>query len=629
MKYYGAVTTKDTKKDGRRSRHILANSGDIMESGEIRDLDALYVMGRDANLIKVSDLAKNPEKQAEDYSVKALANHGELIDGELVGSIEKQFGSCKVWLEDGQLHAMMYFADDDDLADHAYAISKDASYSVGIDWFPDGYRGAGLSVDETIGILREISMVVTGNDPRAKTIDHLTDKTAGAKGSEAVKSGDGVINEKGDSKMAEKTKDELTPDENRAMKERLAGEIADKIVQVVDEFTTNAPEDQTQPTATDKKDAEETEKKDAEPEADEKTTDSVKSMPFVVVRDRAVKNVRTTDTVKNYLKSEKSVDAWGRALLASRGDAKAWRDNFRAIAKKDGITLGNDVEIAPEAVINAVAEQMRDSDTLFAHVNKTGLAFEVVAIPTVEQGATGHVRGRTKVEEANEAATRVLTPADLYKLMKLDHSMVKLNGGLGSSAIVRYVLRELPRKLIETIDKAILVGGVMDDAATPAAFTALNPILGDITTSNSIYGGVYTATAGDNLRQTISKAANRVTASADRTLVATADFLADLENATTEGGQLLFPNGISKTDPRINGITRIITPIWLTPEMMNGHSAIIVALGEYHTVGDATPEEFTDYDIDTNKYVWEQVACIGGGLANKNAAVAIASGVSA
>ena len=174
MKFYEAMVLKDAKSsEERRFRNILANSGQIMESGEIRDLENLYVMGRDGKPIAIKALNTNPDKQTEEYTVKAQADHGAIVEGELVDTIEKQFGSCKVWLESDGLHARMYFANNDALADHAFAISEDASYSTGIDWYPDGYYGVGLEIDEPIGILREISMVLTGNDPRAKTIDHV------------------------------------------------------------------------------------------------------------------------------------------------------------------------------------------------------------------------------------------------------------------------------------------------------------------------------------------------------------------------------------------------------------------------------------------------------------------------
>lgn len=586
----------DVKPAERRTRNILANSGEIMESGEIRDIKNLYVMDYDGKLIRIAELNADPEAQTERYAVKAQADHGEVIDGELVPTIEKQFGSCRVWLAEDGLHARMYFANNDQLADHAWAISEDASYSTGIDWFPDGYYGAGYEIDEPIGILREISMVLTGNDPRAKTIDTKPTEAEAHRSADA--DGDNNINNNGDNQMDNKPDETPAVENEEIVKEEIVLETAET------------------ETKTEDVEAEETK----EEEKVEETKDS-KHMPVVIVRDRVAKQEVAGTNVKAYLSTDKAVAAWGQALLDSKGDAKAWRDNFRAIAKKDGIDFGADVTLAPEAVINAIATQLEDTDTLFAHVNKTGLAFEVAAIPTEEGGATGHVRGKTKVEEEITGITRVFTPADLYKLMKLDHSMVKLNGGIGSSAIVKYVLNEMPRKLIESIDKAILVGGVADD--NNATFTALNAIKADIANTDMPTAVEYTATTGDNLRATISKAASRVTSSAIRTLIATQDFLTDLENTTTAGGQLLFPNGISKADPRINGISKIITPLWLTATDLGDYQAIIVDLNAYHTVGDSTPESFTDYDIDVNKYVWEAVACIGGGLASKAAAVGI------
>lgn len=618
-KYYAAkIQTIDAKADKeRRFRNILANSGDIMESGEVRDLENLYVMGHDKKLYRIRDLNKDPEKQNEVYALKAVADHGELKDGELIATVEKQFGGCKAWIDEDGLHARVYFGTNA-LADHCWGISEFASYSTGIDWFPDGYYGAGYEIEEPIGILREISMVLTGNDPRAKTIDTKKAESKGQRAADA--SGDKLT--KG--KNMPKKLDQLTPDEREA----LVREIVDEI----DKFTTNAPESETEPTARDTKDDVEAnaeggeevtviERKDG---IVKKTEDKTTYGPHtLIIRDRVdVKQERGAfSTHDAYLKSDKAVAAWGRALLDSKGDPKAWRDNFRKQAKRDGVDFGENVSLAPEALIKAVAEQMSNQDSIFAHVNKTGLAYEMVAIPTEEDGAVGHKNGQKKTEENIEGVTRVFTPADIYKLMKLDHSMVKLNGGIASSAIVKYVLRELPRKLIATIDQAILVGGIKNEDGT--AFTAITSILSDVTASNSIYGSVYTGVAGDNLRATLSKAASRVRSGYERFLITTADFLTDLENATTEGGQLLFPNGIDKENPRLNGIRRILTPLWLTEDMLDGMVAIIVDLPAFHTVGDKDPENFSDYDIDYNKYVWEAVACIGGGLANKNAAVGI------
>lgn len=609
------------KSKDRRFRNILANSGEIMESGEIRDLDQLYVMSHDGKLVKISDLNKDPEAQTEAYSVKAQADHGEVQGEYLVPSIEKVFGDCRVWLEEDGLHARMYFANDDRLADHAWAISDNASYSIGIDWFPEGYYGVNYEIDEPLGILREISMVVTGNDPRAKTIDHKPTE-AEAQGSADVESGN---NQEGDSTMSKKTLDELTPDEREAMQREMA--------EVINRFTADVPESETEPTADEAPEAEEATTEEAPAaeeatEAEEEKQAEVEEkkdgiMPVLVIKDR-VKQENFMSNTTDYLKTDAAVAAWGKAIADSQGDKAKFADSFKKIAKADGVDLGENVSLVPEAVINAVSEQIEDEDRIFSHVFHTGLNFEVAATATSEEGATGHVRGKTKKEEAVELAKRVLVPADLYKLMKLDHSMVKINGGVSSSAIVRYILREMPRRLFDTIDQAILVGGVASDSleSGETEFTALLPIIADIAAKNT-YGDEYTPAAGDNAKAIISKAASRVISGYDRTLITTEDKLTDLENALV--GQFpAFPNGIDKNDPRINGIRRIITPRWLTSAMLGDYeNGIIVDLPSYHTVGDDSAERMTGYDLDTNKYVWELVACIGGGLVNKGSAIGI------
>lgn len=622
------LVTTDANANKRRFRNILANSGEIMESGEVRDINNLYVMGYDGELYRVADLNTNPEKQTEKYSVKAQADHGKVElgpDGEaaIVPSIEKQFGSCKVWLEQDGLHARMYFADNDELADHAWAISEDASYSIGTDWYPDGYVGAGHEIDEPIGILREISMVLTGNDPRAKTIDHKPIE-AEAQGCATIDDS-GNNNIKGGTEMSKKL-DELTPDEKRAFGERFNA--------LLDEFTADVPEDETEPTADEAPEAPEAvetpaeEAKVEEPaeakEVEEPAVEEAKDgMPFIVVRD-SIKQENYMTKTADYLKSDASVAAWGKALAGSNGDKAKFEADFRKIAKADGVDLGENVSLVPEAVINAVTEQIEDEDRIFSHVFHTGLNFEVAATATDEDGATGHVRGKTKKEEDVELAKRVLVPADLYKLMKLDHSMVKINGGVSSSAIVRYILREMPRRLLDTIDKAILVGGVSSDSeeSGETTFDALLPIITDIAAKNT-YGDEYTPEAGDTLRAVMSKAASRVISGYDRTLITTEDKLTDLENSLN-GTFPVFPNGIDKNDPRINGIRRIITPRWLTAAMLGDYeNGIIVDLPSYHTVGDDSAERMTGYDLDTNKYIWELVACIGGGLVNKGSAIGI------
>lgn len=57
----------------------------------------LYVMSREGKLLKIYDLATNPDEQTEKYSVKFVANHGhnDIATGERVVDIEGMPKSLK------------------------------------------------------------------------------------------------------------------------------------------------------------------------------------------------------------------------------------------------------------------------------------------------------------------------------------------------------------------------------------------------------------------------------------------------------------------------------------------------------------------------------------------------------
>lgn len=591
----------------RRFRNILANSGLVMESGEKRPLDDLYVMDYDGKLIRIADLNTDPEKQTEEYSVKAQADHGEVVEGMLIPTIEKQFGNCRVWLESDGLHARMYFANDDALADHAWAISEGASYSIGFDWFEDGYYGAGYEIDQPIGILREISMVLTGNDPRAKTIDQLPTK---AEGQGAAK--DGI----GNQQIKEKemtTKDQLTPDENAAIKRELA--------EVVDEFTTDAPESQTEPTARDSKDEGE-----AEPATQ---TDKLRS-PVIIIKDRAVKQ-ESAQKVADWRVSAEAKKAFadlaGRFGKFDAGFKAAWANTLAShkASMTDGITgLGLPVDIN-QLFINAINEGNTDSARILSHFRNlggNGYQINLVEAGEGEAGrAHGHKKGETKANQELTNTIRAIYNKMVYKKLDLDALEVKEN-----PEILDIRAQELIDSLIVEIARAAVIGDGRS-SGTPDyrlfdGTRGFYSMLGDATAASGIGTKLATAiTVTGNLYDASIDAESAIDAEGGLIYVAKKSAIKAFRKATKSNGDYVVAPGNRIED--VLGATAVYAPKWMDNATCD---VIVFANQSYGLTGEANPQVYTDFDLTNNTNVMLAEQARGGSLIKSAAAVAITLG---
>lgn len=623
----------------RRFRNILANSGQVMESGEVRDIANLYVMGYDGELYRIADLNKDPEAQTERYSVKAQADHGEIIDGEIVPTIEKQFGSCRVWLEEDGLHARMYFADGDPLADHAWAISEDASYSIGMEWYEDGYYGTGKEITEPIGILREISMVLTGNDPRAKTIDQ---KPTEPQGQGAGEDGTGNTTNQSEEETVANTTDALTPDENVSLKAALTEELS----QIVDKYTTDAPESETEPTA-DSLEAEET--AEAPAEADKATAEEAKTeesetkeeetkqeepqmaeseavaktdkltSPVVVVKDKAA--TQEAAAVKyDWLHSEAGHKAFADTLKqVGRLGAEfntAWRQVASQHMSLDGITgLPN-----PAPVEQYFVDALKKSDGIIAHFEFINSKSFRVNVLSSESRAQGHRKGDTKVNQQVTNQFRDALVKMVYKRLDLDATELYENPGL-----IDFRSRELVEAIIAEIERAAIIG---DGREAP---NDSNPDYRLFDGTRGLYSVLADCKAGSGIGATLASSVSVKGNLYDGVTTAKGSI-------KTEGGQILIVKGQKITDMRLEkvsngylvqpgariedilGVERVYSPSWMDNADVD---AILLVDRAYKHGGERNIRVRADFDTATNTDILLDETPRWGTLAVAKSAVAI------
>lgn len=611
MEYICAQTinTQDKKPETeRRYRNILANSGKEMESGEVRDLDLLYVMGREGKLIKISTLDTNPDEQTEKYKVNFAANHGhnDIATGERVVDIEDVIGDAKVWMEKDGLHARVYFANDDPKADHAYAISDNASYSIGTEWYPDGYYGADESIDGLVGILREISMVDTGNDPRAYTLDHKSTE-AQAQGSAEEGDGENNTNENGEIEMV-KTQDELTPDENRALKNVLS--------EVVDRFTTDVPEGETEPTARASKDDE----GEAPAEAPAEEKKDVLRSPVVIIRDKAVKQETPVVAKNDWLHGAEGHKAFADTLRKAGRMGATFDAMWRAEASKhmslDGVSgLPNPAPVE-QYFINAIEK----GDGIINHFQFINAKSFRIHLLTSESRAAGHKKGDTKANQSVTDTTRDLLVKMVYKRLDLDATELYENPWL-----IDFRSQELVDAIIAEIERAAIVGdGRTAPSGTGADYRMFDgtrgfySVLADATAVSGIGTQLASAyTQGANLYDAVVGARGQIKTEGGQILIAKSSVITGLLQAKLNNAYVVTP-GARIED--ILGVERVYTPGWMDEQSID---AVLLVNNAYKHGGENGIRVRAEFDTSNNTDILLDETPRFGSLGEKKSAVAI------
>lgn len=342
--------------------------------------------------------------------------------------------------------------------------------------------------------------------------------------------------------------------------------------------------------------------------------------------------------MKAYLASNEAMETFARILeaqaqagsasdLAGTGSSDAvraaWKEHLEV---KMGVT--NPEIFLPTPLITEIEDAFKSGGEIWQRVSKTGMdsfnaGWDANSDPDAENGrANGYNRSvaEDKQEQVLTFANRILRPQFVYKYITLNKEDVKEQRTTG--ALVRFVLSELPRRIIREVERAIVIGdgraSNADDKIQEGNPRGFYSVKADAAGA-APQAVTYTPVAGKTVYENLRRARALVEADGEAILVAKKGLLLDMEFEQNANGGFLFAPGSDLA--RFIGVSTVVEPDWMENDT---NDAYIFVPGYYRVVGDLSIEAFQNFILKTNKNEYLQEIWAGGGLTALNSGVAVA-----
>lgn len=592
------------KLSGERELVFLANSGKQMDNGLTVDLSTLEAPLIDGSKKLVSQLTDDDK-----LALPLLIDHSWRID--------RQAGTItKLTVDEDGLEAVAKLANVE-TGELVYQLAKDGaltnSFSISIDYFRDPGKEGILSNAQLV----EISVVYKGADQRA-----ALRSVNSHEGDNAMT----IINDKISSKF------DLTSDQA----DELEGVISDAVEQAIAKYTEKSKDDSTGDTSgTDVPPASD----DAAPvtSSNSKKGNGMSFNRIVPPGSQPAGSVATFGhDRKTWLDSKDALVAFERDLLDTDNlGVKAFNDRWaKTVASQMGETASFGIgqpdvtKLIPTEAISVIEDALNTRGSgLWPLFNKTGLDTLTIGanstdLSTDEGRAHGYgpsEYGKNKKEETITLIKRALNAEYTYKYIRLNKGDVRKTQRPG--ALVKYVLSELPNRIIQTIEKQAVLGSFDAD------MSHFRSILTDSKDSTSEWAGNKFAKTQEHasdgvLLYDFVRAAAKVKASGAKVLVTKSETVAELLLSLDANGRSLLPLGNAGL-AGVLGVSQIITPEWWYDTDDATALGVIFTPSNYDVVGDTSIEAFTNFALQTNTNEYLQELYAGGGLAKENSAAVI------
>lgn len=592
------------KLSGERELVFLANSGKQMDNGLTVDLSTLEAPLIDGSKKLVSQLTDDDK-----LALPLLIDHSWRID--------RQAGTItKLTVDEDGLEAVAKLANVE-TGELVYQLAKDGaltnSFSISIDYFHDPGKEGIISNAQLV----EISVVYKGADQRA-----ALRSVNSHEGDNAMT----IINDKISSKF------NLTS----AQADELEGVISDAVEQAIAKYTEKSKDGSTDDTSgTDVPPASD----DAAPvtSSNSKKGNGMSFNRIVQPGSQPAGNVATFGhDRKTWLDSKDALVAFERDLLDTDNlGVKAFNDRWaKTVASKMGETASFGIDqsdvtkLIPTEAISVIEDALNTRGSgLWPLFNKTGLDTLTIGANSTDlstdagraHGYAPSEYGTDKTEEKITLIKRALNAEYTYKYIRLNKGDVRKTQRPG--ALVKYVLSELPNRIIQTIEKQAVLGSFDAD------MSHFRSILTDSKDSSSEWAGNKFAKTQEHasdgvLLYDFVRAAAKVKASGAKVLVTKSETVAELLLSLDANGRSLLPLGNAGL-AGVLGVSQIITPEWWYDTDDVTALGVIFTPSNYDVVGDTSIEAFTNFALQTNTNEYLQELYAGGGLAKENSAAVI------
>lgn len=351
-------------------------------------------------------------------------------------------------------------------------------------------------------------------------------------------------------------------------------------------------------------------------------TDQEKIAASQVLEPKDQANPTAAPAATNYLKTKASIEDFAEVLRANAGKSFSdVKDAWKEVMVKNGLTDADYFRL-PEPLVTNIEDAVKTSG-IYNLLNHTGLdVFKVVWDDTDAETDTsragGHKKGDTKDEQVLDFENRVIRAQYIYKYLVLDKETIRENKSTG--ALVRFVMQELPTRVIREIERAVVIG---DGRATnnKRHIASFASIKSDVVANNT-FASTYTPAADETRYESIVKALDMLEAEGPVYLISKKGFTTDLKLQTNSNGGYIFAPGADVASAM--GFAGEFKPTWFNDTTDTAFDAYLVVLGEYKTVGDASVESFTNFKLETNEHEYLQEIYKGGALTGLKSAVGIA-----